>query len=155
MGGADAERNRPAPPTAADSDFCFQVHRAALGEHVAAIWGWDDEIQRGYHDRAFVPGRWRVITADGADAGLLVVEYRSAEVCLGRIELDPRYQSRGIGGRLIRWLIGVAAERGQPLVLEVLMVNTRAHAFCLRHGFRETGRHGRKILLARTPGQED
>lgn len=143
------------PATAADSDFCFQVHRAALGEYVAAIWGWDDEIQRGYHDRAFAPGRWQVITVDGADAGLLVVEYRPAEVCLGRIELGPSWQGRGIGGRLLRWLIGVAAERGQPLVLEVLAVNTRAHAFYLRHGFRETGRRGGKILLARDPGQED
>ncbi|MGW7538419.1 N-acetyltransferase family protein [Amycolatopsis sp. NPDC054798] len=143
------------PATAADSDFCFQVHRAALGEYVAAIWGWDDEIQRDYHDRAFVPGRWQVITVDGADAGLLVVDYRPAEVCLGRIELGPSWQGRGIGGRLLRWLIGVAAERGQPLVLEVLAVNTRAHAFYLRHGFRETGRRGGKILLARDPGQED
>ncbi|GAB3375977.1 GNAT family N-acetyltransferase [Amycolatopsis echigonensis] len=143
------------PTTPADSDFCFQVHRAALGEYVAAIWGWNDKIQRGYHDRAFTPGRWQVITVDGADAGLLVVEHRPAEVFLGRIELDPRYQGRGIGGRLLRRLIRVAAEREQPLVLEVLAVNTRAHAFYLRHGFRETGRTERKILLARSPGQED
>ncbi|WP_240691323.1 hypothetical protein [Amycolatopsis nivea] len=44
------------PTTAADSDFCFRVHRAALGEYVAANWGWDDETQRRYHDRAFSPG---------------------------------------------------------------------------------------------------
>ncbi|WP_337822456.1 hypothetical protein [Amycolatopsis sp. A1MSW2902] len=24
-----------------------------MGEYVAAIWGWDDENQRRYHDRAF------------------------------------------------------------------------------------------------------
>ncbi|WP_409463428.1 GNAT family N-acetyltransferase [Amycolatopsis sp. GA6-003] len=143
------------PATAEDSDFCFQVHRAALGEYVAAVWGWDDETQRGYHDRVFAPSRWQVITVDGADAGVLVVEHRPAEVFLGRIELDPRYQSRGIGGRLLRWLSGVAAERGQPLTLEVLAVNPRAHAFYVRHGFRETGRNSRKILLARTPDQED
>ncbi len=143
------------PTTPADSDFCFHVHRAALGEYVAAIWGWDDQTQRRYHDRAFSPGTWQVITIDGADAGLLAVEYRPTEIWLGRIELDPRYQSQGIGGRLIRWLIDVAAERKQPLVLEVLEVNPRAHAFYLRHGFRETGRRGRKILLARNPDQED
>ncbi|WP_158714497.1 hypothetical protein [Amycolatopsis sp. VC5-11] len=36
--------------------FPFRVHQAALGEHVAAIWGWDDETQRRYHDHAFAPG---------------------------------------------------------------------------------------------------
>ncbi|WP_275293630.1 hypothetical protein [Amycolatopsis sp. La24] len=103
--------------------FLFRVHQAALGEHVAAIWGWDDENQRRYHDRAFSPRMWQMITVDGAG--------------------------------LLRWLIDVAAERKQPLVLEVLEVNPRAHAFYLRHGFRETGRRGRKILLARHPDQED
>ncbi|WP_406635914.1 GNAT family N-acetyltransferase [Amycolatopsis sp. WGS_07] len=111
--------------------------------------------QRADHDRAFTPGRWQVITVDGTDAGLLVVDYRQAQVYLGRIELDPRYQGQGIGGRLLRWLIGVAAERRQELALEVLAVNTRAHAFYLRHGFRETGGRARKILLARAPDQED
>ncbi|WP_240691322.1 GNAT family N-acetyltransferase [Amycolatopsis nivea] len=96
-----------------------------------------------------------MITIDGTDAGLLAVEYRPTEIWLGRIELDPRYQGQGVGGRLLRWLIDVAAERKQPLVLEVLEVNPRALAFYLRHGFRETGRRGRKILLARNPDQED
>ncbi|MEW2073575.1 GNAT family N-acetyltransferase [Streptomyces sp. NPDC012403] len=145
---------RPAVP--ADSEFCFQLHKAAMGHYVAAIWGWDDEDQRAYHDRGFEPDRWQVITVDGVDAGALVVEYRETEVYLGRIELHPHYQGRGIGARLIQSLIDTAAQRGQHLILDVLAINTRAHAFYRRHGFREVARHGennRKIRMRFTAGR--
>ncbi|MEU1601624.1 bifunctional aminotransferase class I/II-fold pyridoxal phosphate-dependent enzyme/GNAT family N-acetyltransferase, partial [Streptomyces sp. NPDC005708] len=100
---------RPAAP--ADSEFCFQLHKAAMGEYVAMIWGWDDEDQRAYHERGFDPDRWQVITVDGADAGILIIEYGATEVYLARIELHPHYQGRGIGAQLIQSLIDTAAQR--------------------------------------------
>ena len=90
------------PATPADSEFCFQLHKAAMGAYVTAIWGWDDAVQRDFHTRAFDPGQWQIITADGADAGLLIVEYHPAEVYLARIELHPDHQGHGIGATLAR-----------------------------------------------------
>ncbi|GHE47499.1 hypothetical protein GCM10017771_68360 [Streptomyces capitiformicae] len=77
------------PATPADSEFCFQLHKAAMGSYVTAVWGWDDEDQRAHHERSFRPGRWQIITVDGTDAGLLIVEYGATDVYLGRIELHP------------------------------------------------------------------
>jgi len=131
---------RPARP--ADSEFCFQLHKAAMGDYIAAIWGWDEQRQREFHARGFAPGRWQIITANGADAGLLDVEYRPAEIYLSRIELLPDYQGRGIGSRLINALIDEAAQQGQDLVLEVLTVNHRAYALYQRLGLTEAGRRG-------------
>ncbi|MGC7095827.1 GNAT family N-acetyltransferase [Amycolatopsis lurida] len=133
--------------TAADEEFCFQLHKASLGEYVAELWGWEDEVQREHHRRVFVPERWRIVTVDGTDAGVLVVEAHPEGWYLGRIELLPEYQGRGIGGVLIQRL----ADRGTPLHLEVLAVNRRALEFYRRHGFRETGRHAHKIHLRRDP----
>jgi len=130
------------PARAADSEFCFQLHKAAMGDYIAAIWGWDEQRQREFHARGFAPGRWQIITANGADAGLLEVEYRPAETYLSRIELLPDYQGRGIGSRLINALIDEAAQKGQDLVLEVLAVNHRAYALYQRLGLREVGRRG-------------
>ena len=143
------------PATAEDSEFCFRVHRAAMGAYVAEVWGWDDEVQAGYHRRAFEPGRFQVITVDGADAGMLVVQRRPDEIYLGRIELDPPYQGRGVGGRLIGGLLREAAAAGLPLTLDVLVVNSRARALYQRLGFRELGRHGDnevKIRMRAGPG---
>ncbi|MER7835333.1 GNAT family N-acetyltransferase [Streptomyces sp. NPDC096040] len=144
------------PATPADSEFCFQLHKAAMGSYVTAVWGWDDEDQRAYHERSFRPDRWQIITVDGTDAGILIVEYGATEVYLGRIELHPRYQGRGIGTQLIQSLTDTAAQRDQDLLLDVLTVNTRAHALYQRHGFREETRHGennRKIRMRFTHRQ--
>jgi len=130
------------PATPADSEFCFQLHKAAMGEYVTAIWGWDEQAQRDFHARAFNPGRWQIITADGADIGMLDVEHRPAEIYLARIEIHPDHQGRGIGARLISALIDEAAKKGQDLVLDVLTVNRRAHALYQRLGMTEVARHG-------------
>jgi len=130
------------PARAADSEFCFELHKAAMGEYVTAIWGWDEQRQREHHDRGFAPEAWQIITADGTDAGILIVDYRPAEIYLSRIEIHPDYQGHGIGTRLISALIDEAAQRGQDLVLDVLTVNNRAHALYQRLGMKEVGRHG-------------
>jgi len=130
------------PATGADSEFCFQLHKAAMGDYITAIWGWDERRQREAHDRKFAAGRWQIITAAGADVGMLNVEYRPTEIYLSRIEIHPDYQGRGIGTRLIRALIDQASQRGQDLVLDVLTVNHRAEALYRRLGMTEVARHG-------------
>jgi GNAT superfamily N-acetyltransferase len=84
-----------------------------MGGHVDAIWGWDDQVQRDFHARAFHPDRWQIITVGGADAGMLDVEYRQAEIYLGRIEIHPDYQGGGIGTRLVTALINEAGRKAR------------------------------------------
>jgi ribosomal protein S18 acetylase RimI-like enzyme len=130
------------PATPADSEFCYQLHKAAMGDYVTAIWGWDEQVQRGFHARAFNPGRWQIITAGGTDIGMIDVEHRPAEIYLARIEIFPSYQGHGIGTRLIGALADEAQQNGQDLVLDVLAVNHRAQALYQRLGMTEVARHG-------------
>lgn len=130
------------PATAADSEFCYQLHKSAMGDYVAAIWGWDERVQRDMHASVFSPGAWQIITCGGADIGMLHVEERPGETYLARIEIDPRYQGRGIGGQIISELAGQAARNDRDLVLDVLAVNHRAKALYERLGLTEVARHG-------------
>ena len=139
-GGMTPIALRPATP--GDSEFCYQVHRAAMGGYIAAIWGWNEDVQRVFHARAFNPARWQIITVGGADIGMLDVEYRPGEIYLARIELHPDHQSRGIGTRLVSALLNEAAQKGQDLVLDVLTVNQRGQALYQRLGMTEVARHG-------------
>ncbi|WP_410615241.1 GNAT family N-acetyltransferase [Amycolatopsis sp. lyj-109] len=134
-----------------DAEFCFRLHRRALGEYVDAIWGWDESAQRAHHEKNFDAAHTQVITVDGRDAGVLTVLDGGTETVLGLIEVDPAYQGRGVGGHVVRTLLAEAASRGQDVVLEVLDVNTRAKAFYERLGFVETGRpREHKIALRYT-----
>ena len=128
--------------TPADSEFCFRLHKAAMGGYITALWGWDEQRQRGFHARGFDPGRWQIITAGGADIGMLDIEYRPAEIYLSRIEILPSHQGLGIGTRLLSALIDEARRKGQDLVLDVLTSNTRARALYQRLGMTEVARHG-------------
>ncbi len=139
---------RPAVP--ADREFCFQLHRAAMGEYITAVWGWDEQFQRDHERGAFAPGRWQIITAGGVDVGMIHVDYRPGESHLSRIEILPGYQGRGIGTALISTLIDEAQQRGQALVLEVLTVNRRAHALYLRLGLKEVARRGDLKIIMRS-----
>ena len=131
------------PATPADSEFCFQLHKAAMGGYITAIWGWDEQRQRASHARSFNRGgRWQIITAGGTDIGMIDVEHRPAEIYLSRIEISPEHQGRGIGTRLIGALIDEARQNGQDLVLDVLTVNRRAQALYQRLGMTEVARHG-------------
>jgi GNAT superfamily N-acetyltransferase len=109
-----------------DSEFCFRLHKAAMGEYVRSIWGWDEQLQRDYHDRGFVPGRWQIITVDRADVGVISVEYNPSCIYLARIEIHPGHQGRGIGSQLIRDLLDQAAASGRSVALDVFSINDRA-----------------------------
>lgn len=132
--------------TAADSEFCFSLHKATLGEYITMIWGWDEQVQRDFHVRAFDPHRWQIITVGAQDVGMLDVEYRPGEVYLARIEIHPGHQGRGIGTRLISALIDEAEQKGQDLVLEVLAVNRRAQVLYQRLGMQEAASHGDRSI---------
>ncbi|GAA4535625.1 GNAT family N-acetyltransferase [Amycolatopsis samaneae] len=133
--------------TSADAEYCFRLHEGTLGPYVEEIWGWDEAEQRARF--GFEPGRTQIITADGVDAGSLIVETWPEAVYLGRIEVHPAYQSRGIGGHVVRTLLAEAAGHGLPVVLDVLTVNVRARAFYERLGFVEIGRPAEHKLRLR------
>jgi ribosomal protein S18 acetylase RimI-like enzyme len=137
------------PATTGDDDFCYRLHRAAMREYVARVWGWDEAAQLGYHRRGFDPARTRIVTVDGRDAGALIVERGPDAIYLARVEIHPEWQGRGVGGRLLRDLLAEGAAGNRPVILEVLAVNDRARALYRRLGFREVGRLGENGIKIR------
>ena len=136
--------------TPADAEFCYRLHKAAMGDYITATWGWDEQVQRAFHDRAFNPHRWQIITAGQASIGMLDIDYRPGEIYLSRIEIDPGHQRLGIGSRIIRALLEEAERTGQDLVLDVLTVNRRAQALYRRLGLTEVasdGERGTKVTM--------
>jgi GNAT superfamily N-acetyltransferase len=89
-----------------------------MGEYITAIWGWDEQVQRAFHEGAFtrtdgrssplgkpVPACWMPATGPG-------------ETCLSRVETHPGHQGHGIGSRIISTLVEEAQCQGQDLVLD-------------------------------------
>jgi len=80
--------------------------------------GVDEQVQRAFHEGAFDPHRWQIITAGQAGTGMLDAGYRAGETRLSRIETHPGHQGHGIGSRIISTLVEEAQRQGQDLVLD-------------------------------------
>jgi hypothetical protein len=66
--------------TPADAEFCYRLHTAAMGDYITAAWGWDEQVQPAFHDRAFNPHRWQIMTAGQASIGTLDIDCRPGEI---------------------------------------------------------------------------
>jgi ribosomal protein S18 acetylase RimI-like enzyme len=125
--------------TAADVDHLFSIHRAALKSYVDATWGWDEDWQLDHFRQHFDASVRQVIGYEHEDIGFLDVMIRGDAIILQNIEIDPKYQGRGIGTELIRRLFVSADHNGIPVKLQVLKVNSRARELYERLGFVQTG----------------
>lgn len=139
--------------TSEDSDFLYDLHRAAMQQYVAQTWGWDEAWQWNYFQQHFNPAECQIITFEGKDVGVLSVRNRETEVLLKFIEVLPEYQNQGIGTAVIKSVLEEARHTGQPVGLQVLKVNP-ARSLYERLGFLTTGQTATHYLMRATPEQQ-
>ncbi len=109
------------PASDADRESCWQVHRAAMRNHVQATWGWDEVDQAARFAAGFQPRLTWTLRLDGQTVGMLVLDEASDPVRLLSLALLPTWQRRGMGGALLQAVL--ARNAGRPVWLQVLMVN--------------------------------
>jgi len=106
---------RPAtPPVPSSATSCTRLPWADTSRRS----GGGTSRSSAYHEGAFNPHRWQIITAGQADIGMLDAGYRPGEIYLSRIEIHPGHQGHGIGSRIISTLLEEAQRQGQDLVLD-------------------------------------
>lgn len=138
------------PAVEEDCRFAFEAKRAALGAYVEQVWGWDEQVQRDFHQRAWREHRPDIIVVDGHDAGTLRFVRHETHYHLGEFYLLPEFQGRGVGSALLRGMLARADAAGVPARLDVIRINP-ARSLYERHGFLvcgETETHYRMIREA-------
>ena len=90
---------------ASDSEFAFMVKEAAFREYVEQVWGWDDNYQRGLHDRRFAAQDVRIIQFRGIDVGFLATSSTSDALKVNQLFILPEYQGIGIGSACMRRIV--------------------------------------------------
>ena len=81
----------------------------------------------------------QVIEVERERVGVVEVNDRPDAIYLAVIELAPQWQSKGLGGEILRSLLHRAERSGKPLALRTLRVNTRALHSYQRQGLRVVG----------------
>ncbi|HEY4201613.1 MAG TPA: GNAT family N-acetyltransferase [Devosiaceae bacterium] len=127
----------PLPPTEAAFLFSFAVKKDALGEHVAARWGWDDDFQRGVHRQRFEARPFLAILRNGEAVGTLSFVVEDDHIRLGEFYLLGQHRNTGLGTRILVHALDQADAIGRPVRLEYLKWNPVGSLY-RRHGFVDT-----------------
>lgn len=132
-----------------DTEFAYQVKKAAYKEYVERVWGWKEEEQRQIHDRHFRAEDFSVIALDGTEVGIMQVTADADCVHVDDLYILPEHQGQGVGQQCMSMAIQRGSEMGLPIRLRVLKVNTRATALYERLGFTHTGETDTHLLMER------
>ena len=130
-----------APEAALLLEAAYAPWRARLADLPDVASGVDTEIARG--------PAW-IAEADGRLAGIAIAEARDGIMHLANLAVAPDAGGRGIGSALVRAVEAATARRGiskMRLATHALMEGNVD--FYERLGWRETGRDGNKVLMAR------
>ena len=122
-----------------DKEFAFDVKKAALGEYIREMYGWDEDEQRRLHQQRFRPSATRIIMYQRQDVGLLSTREMNDRVQLLQLFLLPEAQGKGIGSYVLAEVLAKAHRVRRPVELRVLTSNPRAKSFYERHGFTLVG----------------
>lgn len=135
------------PATDRDREFLYALHRAAMRESVARVWGWDEVWQRAHFDARFEPRGVEVICAGGREVGAFRLEEREAELYVASLAVAPEAQGRGLGTAVVHLLLARAGVRRVPVTLQVLKANPRARRLYERLDFRVDGETATHVHL--------
>lgn len=123
------------PATEDDYMLSFEIRRNALGEYVKQTWGWDEEWQLKYHKEDFNKDILSIIEVNGEPAGSLEYYYDAHSMIISGIYITDKFQNRGIGTEILLNLHKEASNKGMPIRLQVLKVNTKAKKLYEKHGY--------------------
>ena len=138
------------PAHAADFEALLALRLRAMRESLERLGRYDEQRARERLAAGFDPAQTQHIVADGRRVGFLVLKTLSHALRLDHLYIDPAWQRRGIGHRLLSDLCHRADREQLPVEL-VALKGSDANRFYLRHGFVATGEGEWDIDYLRLP----
>ena len=139
------------PADETHKEFSYQVKKAAEGKYVTLMFGWDENVQRDFHAKAWQRQKPDIITYDGEPIGTIATIESEDYIEIGQFFILPDYQNKGIGMHLLKSILDQADKSGKNANLRFLK-NNPVKSLYIRNGFRLV--HTDEILyyMERKPG---
>jgi GNAT superfamily N-acetyltransferase len=132
-------------------EFSYQVKKAAEGEYITSMFGWDEDVQRSYHVKAWGQQKPDIITYDGKLIGTIATVESQDCVEIGQFFILPGYQNKGIGTYLLKNILYKADQLGRNVTLRFLK-NNPVKSLYVRNGFQVVGSNEILHYMERKPG---
>ncbi len=136
--------------TADDFEDLLALRLRAMRDSLERLGRYDVQRARERLAEGFEPDITQHIVVDGHRVGFMVLKTLSHTMWFKHFYIDPAYQSRGIGSRVMRWVIACAQQAQLPIELAALK-RSQANRFYQRHGFVATAEGDWDIEYVRLP----
>ncbi len=123
-----------APADQSHREFSYQVKKAAEGDYITQIWGWDEKVQRDFHAKDWQQKRPEIIMYDNNLIGTIAVIENESFIEIRQFFILPEYQNRGIGSFLLKRILDKADRSGRMTKLAHLK-NSQVASLYKRNGF--------------------
>ena len=133
--------------TSADKSFMRSLHRRCYTDVVTAQFGgWDDDVQCAFFEKKWIPANYQIVVVENRDVGAICVKATSDHLFVSDIMVDPDYQNRGLGTRIVSDIVARGKSAGRTIRLQVLRHN-RAIQLYRRLGFEQTGQNDSHVCM--------
>jgi len=131
----DCSLIRLIPADETHREFSYQVKKAAEGYYITSMFGWDEDIQRDFHAKAWQQQKPDIIIYDGKPIGTIATTESEDCIDIGQFFILPDYQNKGIGTHLLNSVLDKADRSGKNVTLKFLK-NNPVKSLYVRNGFR-------------------
>lgn len=118
-----------------DHEWVWGIFREGMRSYIEATWGWDEMFQRQGFLELLSEHGFTIASENGTDVGGYCLRDRGRFLYLDILLIDPLWQNRDYGSRIMRKLMAQASDSGRPLQLNVLKRNKPALRLYRRLGF--------------------
>jgi GNAT superfamily N-acetyltransferase len=139
------------PADETNKEFSYQVKEAAEGEYITLMFGWDENVQRDFHAKAWQSHKPDIITYDGKPIGTIAIIESEDYIEIGQFFILPDYQNKGIGTHLLKNILDKADQSGKNVTLRFLK-NNPVKSLYIRNGFRVVRNDEILYFMERKPG---
>ena len=100
------------PADESHREFGYQVKKAALGDYITEIFGWDEDKERNFHTSDWESKRPQLILYDGQPIGTIYMVENEDHIEIAQFYILPEYQNKGIGSYLLEQILDRADRSG-------------------------------------------
>ena len=143
------------PASASDFGLTFAIKKSAGGEYIRDVFGWDEQVQIGFHKKQFSPDNTHLILSNGSVVGWISVFDHEDCTKIDEFYVLPEFQNRGIGTSVLLEAVAHARRRGVPLRIRVFKINRSGIRFYERSGFRKQDEDGPFLHMMLVPPSQD
>ena len=141
------------PADESQCEFSYQIKKAAYGNYVKEIWGWDEGLQREFHAQDWMNKRPEIILYDNQPIGTIYVDRKEDDIEIEQFIILSEYQNKGIGSYILQGILDEADSSGQIVKLKYLRSNPVASLYS-RMGFQVVDNDDLFISVERKPGSK-